>query len=169
MSIEELQAALATLPAEGLVPNTPPWFRHLILSKRLVVARGAAEALGEIDPQIACLEQQQADLTAVRAEICDELSNCPPTETVRFRGLRISLLAIDERFNLAHEALPMPLPLFEKLAIRGYVAPSRAPWNPIAALSGPLPSVERRLVELQKQRAQAQSQLDRALRDPVTV
>ena len=121
--------------------------------------------VAELDPQIAALKQQHTDLMAIRGEIATELATSDPRDGHRLRNLTVSILIIDGRFNIEHEAIPPPLPLFEQLKARGYTGPARAPWNPMAALFGSLPSIERRPAELQKQRDEAQAKLDSVLHD----
>ena len=136
------------------------------------MARQAQDELADIDNQFwnpTRLGTDHRNLTEIRAELATELVACPRAEMDRVHALKISIQATDGRgFDLMNEAIPLSLPLFEKLKARGYVGRAHAPWNPMAALFGSLPTIERRLADLQQRRAMAQARLDAALRDPVS-
>jgi hypothetical protein len=175
MTIDDLKAQRAALPDLLTLPPTAHaevWERRQTLDKRINVAGTATDSLSEVDPLIERLEKEKFDLDAIRRELCDELtlaSTMPRGRAMMdpLRGLKISILIVDGRFDLMNEAIPTPLPLFSKLAERNYVPPAHAPWNPMAGLFGSLPTIELRLAQLAKRRAEAQAQRDSALRDPV--
>lgn len=183
--LAQLQRRLAQAPHEddtgSMNEQQRQWQLRQQLSLAIQAVTTALSTLREVEPQIKAFTKQQADLTAIRQELCDELLQCPPRsndrrEDDRIQGLKVSILCIDGRFNLAKEGFPVSLQLFEKLQTRGYVAPEHAPWNPMAALPGTAPFFERRLKELQKQHDEAQDTLDRTLKsadallgEPVTV
>jgi hypothetical protein len=142
--------------------------RRLLVPRLISLIRVATDSLAEVEPQLARLTQEHTDLEAIRAELCTELLACPPrprsrTDIDHQQALKISIRGVDGTFDLQNNMIPPRLPLFTKLLARGYVAPPAAPWNPMAALFGTLPTIERRLKDLEKRRAQAQEQLDSAI------
>lgn len=179
MTVEDMQTELANMLATPDLPGS--WTqrqrdeyetKRRTLEALIRVARQAQDELADIDNQFwnpTRLGTDHRNLTEIRAELATELVACPRAEMDRVHALKISIQATDGRgFDLMNEAIPLSLPLFEKLKARGYVGPAHAPWNPMAALFGSLPTIERRLADLQQRRAMAQARLDAALRDPVS-
>ncbi len=131
--------------------------------------RFASETLGEIDPLTATLTKQREDFEAIRAPLCDAFLACSPrsrdrAEMDKAQALKLSILAIDGRVDLNSAALPVPFPLFVELEKLGYHGVPASPWNPMSAMFGSLPSITRRLEQLEKRRVEAQGVLDAAAR-----
>jgi hypothetical protein len=114
------------------------------------------------------LSAQHCDLTAICAECAAELLEAPDDER-----LTLSILVVEGRVSLveAFQHLGRGLepardfPLLAKLRARGYDGPADNPWNPAAALYGPLAAIERRLKQVRQQCDDAQPILDSMLRD----
>jgi hypothetical protein len=131
--------------------------------------RSALETLAEVEPLIAALQKQAADLQTVREIHCEVLLSCSPrsrdrAEMDKAQGAKLSIYAIDGKLDVHSEALPSPFPLFTELEKLGYRGSVAEPWNPFSGLFGSLPSIERRLKALDKRRVEAQGVLDVAAR-----
>jgi hypothetical protein len=180
MKLEDLQAELDAMldardiPLSWTVGQRDAYeARRRLFTRRISIIRTATRELAEVDPLIVRLTKELSDLDAIRRECGEELIAIPSHSRERAtlnrrQGLEISIRAIDARFDLLNECIPTVLPLFEKLKARGYIAPPDSAWNPMRALFGSKPAIERRLFDLQRRRDEAQTRLDAALCDAVT-
>jgi hypothetical protein len=171
MTIEELNAELAALPAAGLVPNEEARQRRHGLMLRLNAARDATRTLVQLDADIATWSTWRDHLTNWREALCDQFLACPGPSRDRaamdrYMGLKLSIGAIDHNLDWQHAALPSCMPLFDLMTASGY----RAQFDELGNFTdwlGCLPYAEQRLADLHRRRDAAQRALDDALREPM--
>lgn len=169
-TIESLEQELAALPHEDVDPRLK---RH-ILDARITAVRNATATIAELDPKTADLTTWRNDLIAWREKLCAELLGCPPRphtdhDVGVLQNLKLSIMTVDRGRGVSDGSgwVLETLRVGRLMRESGFVkappvegqAVGRLPWF------GSLPEVEQRLKELTKQRDDARTRLDAALRD----
>ncbi len=119
-------------------------------------------------PPVAPEQAWRDRLVEWRKQLCDELLAIDPNDRDRStlerqQGLRLSIVCIDRGCSYWPNGAPaLGARLAELIQAGGYEPPAGSPG---VAWLGSLPEVERRITKWNKERAEAQAQLDWALLD----
>jgi len=176
MTLEELESERAALPDTYTTPGVSMAQaealerRRRILTARIDTIRFTTPMISRLDGKIAELETWRDLLIKARVAMCDELLTTHENATGRhstrqaqdrLAGLKTSIMTIDRGAEYFGDSCVMGQPLAEWLRAHGVTPNPGQPsiWNGRSSL----PETERRIEELQQQRAELQARIDAAL------
>jgi hypothetical protein len=160
--LKSLEADLAAMPHPADVPNVPSqqeeWYKkHTSFTRKVSIVKNSTSEIMQLNEKIYLLDKVLTSLNGIRAELCDLLVQSSGKSFDLVQGTKVGILLLDGRFD-RRDAIPTNSPLLAKLDALDLPHPHL--WNPASKVYGPIPSIEARIAELTKRRAEAQAELD---------